>query len=549
MKKKLTIYYTTLVSSILVFFVSCNTLDLAPTNQFTDFNYWTSTDKASSILSMAYSQMFGDSYYFANERLSDNLYEDRGNSDEKIFTAGQADPALGRFANEWKDCYAGIKTCHTFLENVDRVPDMNEILKTRMKAEARFIRAFLYFRLTSQYGDVPLFDHNLTLQEATDLFRTPKAEVLDFVRTELNDIVTILPTKQEYSTADNGRITKGAVMTLLARSYLYENDWTNVASICEKIMNGEYGQYALFPSYKDLFLPGGVKYLNKYNSEDILDIGYALNLKTWSEYYDAIPLTQGGRISAFAPTQELVDDYIMLNGKGISENGSGYDENNPYINRDPRFGATIVYNLYQWEKVDGTTATIYIKPGSSVAIGGLVKPTIDEYAGPGQNSTATGYYLRKWYDPNAPQGMASGLNLYLMRYADILLMYAEAKNELGQMNADIWNKTIGAIRTRAGFTDASALNYPSAGSNMQNIIRRERRCELALEGLRLFDIRRWKTIETLMNGTPHGAKFAADNTQYIQLGLRKFDPNSNYLFAVPQSQMDIDKNLTQNPGY
>ena len=539
MKKKLTICYTSLVSLILLFLVSCNDLDLAPTNQFTDLNYWTSTDKASSILSMAYSQMFGANYYFANERLTDNLYEDRGNSDEKTFTAGQADPSLGRFANEWSDCYAGIKTCHTFLENVDRVPDMNETLKTRMKAEARFIRAYLFFRMTSQYGDIPLFYRNLTLQEATDIPRSPKSEVLDFIRTELNEIVSILPTKQEYSAADNGRITKGAVMMLMARTYLYENDWTNTASICEKIMNGDYGQYSLFPSYEGLFLPE-----NEYNSEVILDIGYAPNLRTWSEYYDAIPLSSGGRISAFAPTQELVDDYVMLNGRGINEGGSGYNENTPYVNRDPRFGLTIVYHGYQWKRSDGTTATIYIQPGSSALAGAS---NLDEYAGPGQNTTATGYYLRKWYDPTAPQGMAAGLNLILMRYADVLLMYAEAKNELGQMNADIWDKTVRAIRARAGFTDASALNYPD--SDLQNIIRRERRCELVLEGLRLFDIRRWKTIETVMNGNPHGARFAADNTQYIQLGLRRFDASRNYLFAVPQSQRDINPNLTQNSGY
>lgn len=545
MKRKLTLY-TGLVSSMLLFLASCNSLDLAPTNQFTDLNYWTSVDKASSILSMAYSQMFNSGYFFANERLTDNLYEDRGTSDEKIFTLGQADPALGRFANEWKDCYAGIKTCHTFLENVDRVPNMDETLKTRMKAEARFIRAFLYFRLTTQYGDVPLFDHNLTLEESTVLSRTPKADVVNFVRTELNDIVNTLPIKQEYSVADNGRITKGAVMMLLARTYLYENDYTNVASICEKIMNGNYGQYSLFPSYEGLFLPD-----NENNGEVILDMGYALNLRTWSEYYDAIPLSQGGRISAFAPTQELVNDYVMMNGKGIADSGSGYDENNPYMNRDPRFKCTVVYHGYQWKESDGTVATIYIQPGSNPQLPNADKyvASLDEYAGPGKNTTATGYYLRKWYDPTAPQGMASGLNLILMRYADVLLMYAEAKNELGQMNADIWNKTIGAIRTRAGFSDASALNYPDTGADLRTIIRRERRCELALEGTRLFDIRRWKTIETVMNGNPHGAKFAANNTQYIQLDARSFNLNRSYLFAVPQSQIDIDKNLTQNPEY
>ena len=522
-----------------ILFISCNDLDLAPTNKFTDINYWTSTEKASAVLNMAYSQMYNANYYFANERLSDNLYEGRGNTDEKIITSGQADAALGRFAGEWKSCYEGIKTCHTFLENVDRVPNMNEALKNRMKAEARFIRAFLYFRLYNHYGNVPLFDYNLTLQEANTITRSPKQDVIDFVRKELNEVAAILPTNVEYSEKENGRITQGAAMTLLARSYLYENDWANVASITEKIINGEYGQYDLFPSYEGLFLPE-----NEYNDEVILDLGYTLNLRTWSEYYDVIPLSVGGRINAAAPTQELVDDYIMKNGKGINESGSGYDENNPYVNRDPRFESSIVYHGYNWEKGDGTVSTIYIKPGSSAEAGAT---NLDEYAGQGQNSTSTGYYIRKYFDPEAPAGMEAGLNLIVIRYADVLLMHAEAKNELEQMNETVWNKTIRPIRERAGFTDASALDFPS--SNLRDIIRRERRVELVAEGLRIFDIRRWKTIETLMNGNPHGAKFAANNTQYIKLDERKFNKGRDYLFAIPQSQIDINNNLTQNPGY
>lgn len=538
MKMNILKYLPSIACAILASFVSCNDLDLAPTNKFTDLNYWTSEAKASSVLSMAYSQMMSSGYFFADERLSDNLYEGRGSTDEKLITSGQANAALGRFSEDWKKCFEGIKTCHTFLENVDRVPDMDETLKNRMKAEARFIRAMLFFRLANNYGDVPLFDYTLTIEEANTIARSPKADVIKFVRDELNDIVGTLPTRQEYAAADNGRITKGAAMTLLARTYLYENDWQNVSSVCEKIINGEYGEYALFSSYAGLFLPE-----NEYNSEVILDMGYLLNLRTWSEMYDGIPLSVGGRVNGFAPTQELVDDYIMKNGRSIHESGSGYKEEDPYINRDPRLQATIVYHGYQWTDGNGKTSTIYIKPGSSADAANL-----DEYIGPGQNSTATGYYLRKWFDPTAPAGLASGLNLILMRYADVLLMYAEAKTELGEMNETVWNKTIRPIRERAGFTDASALNYPASG-DMQTIVRRERRCELAIEGTRLYDIRRWKTIETALNGNPRGAKFAADNTQYIQLDKRSFNKDRDYLFAIPQSQRDINKNLTQNPGY
>ena len=540
MKMNILKYLPSIACAILASFVSCNDLDLAPTNKFTDLNYWTSEAKASSVLSMAYSQMMSSGYFFADERLSDNLYEGRGSTDEKLITSGQANAALGRFSEDWKKCFEGIKTCHTFLENVDRVPDMDETLKNRMKAEARFIRAMLFFRLANNYGDVPLFDYTLTIEEANTIARSPKADVIKFVRDELNDIVGTLPTRQEYAAADNGRITKGAAMTLLARTYLYENDWQNVSSVCEKIINGEYGEYALFSSYAGLFLPE-----NEYNSEVILDMGYLLNLRTWSEMYDGIPLSVGGRVNGFAPTQELVDDYIMKNGRSIHESGSGYKEDDPYINRDPRLQATIVYHGYQWTDGNGKTSTIYIKPGSSADAGAA---NLDEYIGPGQNSTATGYYLRKWFDPTAPAGLASGLNLILMRYADVLLMYAEAKTELVEMNETVGNKTIRPIRERAGFTDASALNYPASG-DMQTIVRRERRCELAIEGTRLYDIRRWKTIETALNGNPRGAKFAADNTQYIQLDKRSFNKDRDYLFAIPQSQRDINKNLTQNPGY
>ena len=186
------IQYITTVLVALVTLSACNGLDLAPTNKFTDANYWTSTDKAAAVLNMAYSQLFNANYFFANERLTDNLYEGRGNSDEKIITSGQADAALGRFANEWRNCYEGIKTCHIFLENVDQVPNMDPVIKERMIAEIRFIRASLYFRLASHYGDVPFFDYNITLQEANNIERTPKSEVIAFVRSELNAIGSFL---------------------------------------------------------------------------------------------------------------------------------------------------------------------------------------------------------------------------------------------------------------------------------------------------------------------------------------------------------------------
>ena len=522
----------------------CQDLDLAPTDKFTEANYWTSAEKASMVLNTAYGQLTSSGRYFSNESLSDNMYEGRGNSSEKMISSGQADASNSRFSEEWKNSYAGIKTCNVFLENVDKVPNMNETLRTRMKAEARFIRAWLYLQLTTWYGDVPLFEKDITLEESKSISRTPKAAILTFIYNELDEVEAVLPTNTEYAEADRGRITKGAAIALKARAYLYQNDWANVVAACEKLIgNSSNGTYALFSSYEGIFKPE-----NEYNSEVILDYQYVPSVRVWEEMYDLAPLSVGARINSKAPTQELVDDYIMMNGKAIKEANSGYDESNPYKNRDPRFAATIVYHGAKWVRPDGTIQTIYIKPGSTPSDN--TYGNVDEYIGAGSNSTSTGYYLRKNYDPTSEIGMKSGLNLILIRYADVLLMYAEAMNELGKMDEAVWNKTIRPLRERAGFTDAPSLIYPTEG-NMQTIIRRERRVELALEGLRIFDIRRWKTAENVLNGYPHGAQFgeASIDNGYIRLEKRTFNPERDYLWAVPLSQKDLNPNLGQNPGY
>ncbi|HEY0272112.1 MAG TPA: RagB/SusD family nutrient uptake outer membrane protein, partial [Chitinophaga sp.] len=352
-----------------------------------------------------------------------------------------------------------------------------------------------------------------------------------------------LPTKQQYDAADAGRITSGAAIALKARVLLYENRWAEVVTECEKLMSGQYGQYGLFSSYEGIFLPQ-----NENNIEDILDVQYVPEVRTYADYFDLAPLSVGARDNAMAPLQELVNDYLMLNGKAITETGSGYDESHPYQDRDPRMTATIVYDGYAWKKPDGSTQTIYIKPGSDPD----QSKKLDEY-GPGRVSSPTGYYMRKYYDPQGGNNFLSGLNLILIRYADVLLMYAEAKNELGQMDADTWTKTISALRTRAGFTDPAALNFNAAWSkaDLQTIIRRERRCELAMEGTRIFDLRRWKTAEKVLNGWAHGARFgdpSIDNG-YIRVTQRTFNAQKHYLWPVPRDERALDPNLGQNPNW
>lgn len=527
-------YYTGVISVMLIILTSCNDLNQVPTGQFTDETYWYSTDKASYVLNMAYNQMMNDSYFFANEALSDNLFVCR-TSDEKLISSGIGSATTGRFANEWSDCFGGIRTCDTFLENVDRVPAMDATLKARMIAEARFIRASLFFRLTTWYGDVPLFEKNLTVAESKTIARTSHADVLKFVRAELDAAAKDLPAS--YSKADIGRVTSGAAISLKARTYLYDNDWANVVTTCKQVIDSKV--YSLFPDYAGLFSAA-----NENNSEVILDVQYVPTLRTWSEYFDFAPPSAGRRVNQQAPTQELVDSYLMLTGDSIHATGSGYVETNPYVNRDPRLAATVLFDGGKWKMPDGTDLTIKIKPGSG---------TIDEYKSGSGNNSLTGYYMKKYADPTYTGSFNSGLNLILIRYADILLMYAEAQNELGKMDQATWDATIKLIRSRAGFTTSNALDYNSSWTqaDLRKIIRNERRIELALEGTRIFDIRRWKTAETVLNGYPHGAKYgtAGVDNGYIRLDKRSFNPNRDYLFAVPQAQKDLDSNLGQNPGY
>jgi hypothetical protein len=539
MKNKFAQYSIAVAISLALSLTACNDLDQFPTDKFTEDNYWSSADKAQSVLNMAYSQMYGAAYFFSTEALSDNAYQIRI-SDEKTISSGQANAATTRFANEWSDCYKGIKTCHTFLDNVDRIPNMDETLRSRVKAEARFIRAWLFFRLTTWYGDVPLFTTDIAVSESKSISRTPQAEVLEFVRNELEDIAPVLPTNKQYAEEDRGRITAGAAIALKARTYLYQNDWQNVAATCERLIGKTtYGEYSLFGNFAELFTAA-----NEYNSEVILDISYVPSLRIWSEFFDYAPPSAGQRVCGMSPTQDLVEDFIMLNGKSIKEGASGYDEENPYANRDPRMDATIVRHLSSFTTLAGQLRTIYTKPGSTTdGVEGK-----DVYTGSGETASRTGYYFRKYYDQTATGNFESGLNLILIRYADVLLMYAEAKNELAEMDATVWNTTIRELRKRAGFTDAGALDYPGA-ANLREIIRRERRSELALEGTRIHDIRRWKTAETVLNQPARGAKFADNNTNYIVLDQRSFDPNRDYLWPVPQGDKDKNPNLGQNPNY
>lgn len=527
----------------------CKKLDIAPNDQYSSLNFWTTSANVYNALNNNYSLMYNSNLYFNLEGTSDNAYS-ANNSDLLLIGSGTANSQTAEFLNDWDAYYAAIKSCNEFLAFVDQNKTLGATTLARLKAEVRFIRAFEDFNLTKWYGDVPLINDNITEDQSKTESRTPQAQVYAFIVSEMEAIIPSLPTQNQLGAGENGRITKGAALALEARVLLYQSKWTDVANVCTQLMTNQTtnGTYALSPNYEALF---NNPTTNKNNTETILSLQYVpATTRTWNNYWDFCPRTVGGRVSALAPTQELVNDYIMLNGDSITQAGSGYDQSNPYVNRDPRLTATVVYDRYQWNNegsINGPSKTIYIKPGSDPN-----QPGLDEYSKTSESSSPTGYYWRKYFDPSALANYQSGNNLHLFRYAEILLDYAEAENALGQMNATVWNQTIGALRARAGFTDPNALNYPGNNNDMTVIIRRERRVELAMEGLRTDDIRRWKIGNTVMNGYVHGAQFSGDPTTdngYIRAQKRTFNPNRDYLWPIPLSELNLDKNLTQNPNY
>ncbi|MDE6528842.1 MAG: RagB/SusD family nutrient uptake outer membrane protein, partial [Muribaculaceae bacterium] len=424
----------------------------------------------------------------------------------------------------------------TFLSHAVDIEGLDSRSIARLKAEARFIRNFLFFRLANLYGDVPLFMSDPTLEAASNISRTPHGEVIRTITADLEDLIADLPANTSMPDAERGRITRGAAAMLRARIALMESDWDNVEKWCQRIVDGEFGHYELFPSYSGLFSEE-----NEYNCEVILDCGYVNGVRTWGNINQMKPPTLRSSTVTWTPTQSLVDTYLTMGGYSIDEAGTDYNPARPYNNRDPRLGATVVYdNSTLYDPCTGQTHTIFINPSTGIS---------DDNVGIGTGlyKTVTGYYTRKWFSPiHDDNGYQSGLNIIMMRYADVLLMLAEAKNELGKMNETVWNNTIRLIRQRAGFTASKAIDYP-AGADMQRIIRNERRVELALEGLRWWDIKRWKAGKEYLDGPVKGCTFVGGAEV---LDTYSFDENRDYLWAVPLNEIDFNPNLKpQNAGY
>jgi hypothetical protein len=442
---------------------------------------------------------------------------------------GSYDATSSKIYGEWREAYKGIRAVNYFLENVDKIPNANAALINQYKGEARTLRAYQYIKLAGLYGSVPLLTNSITIEEGRTLTNTPVEAIWDFVEKELTEAAALLPVT--YGAADKGRATKGAALGLLARAGLYAGRYEKAAAAADQVM--KLGVYGLYDSYEKLF-----SYAAENNKEVILDQQFVKDVYKHNVFAFLAPYSQKNGGSTVVPTKALVDMYETLDGKRITDAGSGYDPAKPYANRDPR----LKFSVFLEGDALPSGITFQPRPSSGTA----------DAIGSTYIASTTGFNIKKYINNEDFADPAnSGINIILLRYAEILLTYAEAKIELGQTDATV----IAAInQVRNGRTD---VKQPSIKATTQaalrEIVRHERAVELAFEGQRLFDIRRWKVAEKIMTGPVFGITYPDATGKLVTVQAassnRVFDASRHYLWPIPQKERDLNPNLTQNPNW
>jgi len=520
------LFYTLSLSALV--FAACVPLDTPPYDRETDLTFWEKDPTAAvSTLNTCYTYLTDMYQLVYSDGMTDNAYV-KGGQNQAIGN-GKYGTSEGYVYDVWNRHYSGIRMCNELLVNIDRVPNLDAELKARYIAEARTLRAWNYYELYVRFGGVPYLTAPITIAEARTVSRESAANVIANIEAELQEVIDSNALPDFYSGSDQGRVTHWTAYALLAKAYLFEGNYAKVRDLTQEIMSDS--GITLHPSYAGLF-----EIENEYCSEIMLATQYMPISREQNIMYNTIPPSMGG-YSNLAPLKSLVDSYIMLNGKAITDDASGYDPANPWANRDPRLAATVMF------------------PGNAytLADGSLQEP--DWNGRDAFNSTSdvtpTGYYIKKWWDKSYRQTLQSGLNAIIIRYADVLLMNAEAHAELGTLDATVWDATIRKIRERAGFTEASALDFP-AGADLVAVVRNERRSELAFEGSRRTDIIRWRTAESVLNGWCHGiytGETVGTDNGFVRVESRQFSADKHYLWPIPQKERDMNKNLEQNPNW
>lgn len=450
----------------------------------------------------------------------------------------------------WGRSYRGIRECNFAISRINRVA-MSDAHKAKLLGELKFIRAFRYHDIIRNYGGAILMGdtaYNLTdnLQDESLFKRASLKESIDYVVAQLDEAAAALPLNND-GTWLLGRATKGAALALKSRLTLYAasplyatGTWATAVSAAQAVIT--LNKYSLYTGgYGNLFLNGD-------NTEAIF-----VRLYTKNAGHNHLEIANGpngyGGWGGNLPLQNLVDDYQMDNGKPITDGTSGYNPQAPYVGRDRRFYETVLYNGASYR---GSTIETFTPGGKDSKDGGE-----------NWNTSKTGYYLKKFmndaYPLQNPWGNAGFQPWYYIRYAEILLNFAEAANEASGADVVPSGSTLSArtavnlIRQRPG-VNMPPLAAGLSQTQMRDAIRYERRVELAFEEHRFYDVRRWKIADVTENKPAGGITINKSGstltyTTKVALDGRKFE-TKHYWLPIPRSEIQASNNkITQNTGY
>lgn len=465
-----------------------------------------------------------------------------------LITASDA-PLIERM---WNTAYRTIGQCNRLLANMHKAQELSDpAVYANIEAEARFFRAYWYHLLINLYGDVPFTAEPLDIFDAA-LAKTDKNEIYNFILGELDAAAAVLP--PAYPANERGKITKGAALAIKARVALFNSDWGVAEAAAKAVI--DLNIYELYPDFDKLFT-----YEAENNSEEILTIQFSrANQLTHQTPIHTRGRMTGGYVTKI-PTQALVDSYAAIDGLPIDESPL-YNPERPFENRDPRLDATVVlpgsiFLGYLFETHQDSTMTWDYNTDPPRYVKNL--EVTHAYA------TFSGYQYRKYVSDELREfNGESELNAMLVRYAEVLLIYAEAKIEQGELDQSVYD-AINEVRVRGGIP---GIATGKSQEELRQVVRHERKVEFPFEGLRYFDIRRWKIAEEVMPGTLYGRPKRDYEASFIpvfdeygtphydaygdklrQFDVRTFDPAKDYYWPVPQKELDINPNLDQNTGY
>ncbi len=486
-----------------------------PTGSVSELIFWQNENDALLAVNAAYTELDGNGLVGLVTTTDLAMHAPSGPQTLYDIAVGTIDPTNYAVRDYWRRYWRGVRKANDPILNIDKIETGDPELLARLKAEARFLRAYYYTMLTTLWGDVPLITEPLVIQDQVS--RTNKTEVVDFIISELDAISGTLPVS--YSGNDIGRATRGAALALKARVALYNERYAVARDAAKAVI--DLGVYELYPDYEKLFW-----YEGQGSKEVIFDRQYAVGYG-YTNYVGRSASSLGGG-SWIDPLRA----YLL-----IHEYKSEKDPENEYAGIDPRFGYNVFY------------------PGAVMPNGEIYDSTPTSETGDrlASNEFATnyGFNVKKaidWErDGNNPG--QSTLNFILIRYADVLLIYAEAKIELDDIDDSVYD-AINQVRTRPT-VEMPAITTGKTQAELRDIVRKERTVELAFEGLHLFDMNRWQ-IGEVKTEPALGIRYKNESGEWVIVNrnlTRNFRADRDYLWPIPQEELEVNPNIGQNPNY